>query len=344
MALTTSQLINDYGSYSGGTLIGIRGARATVPSSGWSGVQGVPYDNITFIVKINGTRYASSKWLSEQKNGNPYIHKTSVPRIDFQDIPNAPIDSITDITGTPKTLGGTRAPLTLKQGEKFAEVSATSKLTNDTTILSFINDLLSDDPNVKPWQNYGEFVGAPRPVPVPGTITSPTGKTYEVGVTTPYGGTYNPELDMSAEYPGMEFRPKTVSLLGLSGEEAAAVNIPSDTQVVDVEEEAVDIIPIDLSDITIDPIDIDIDFEDFDFGFGNLGGLGSLNFGYGLGGDVAVGGTGQFTNNNYGTDSFSSLSNVGGLSATGLEQQYNTGNVGPLGALFSDDDLNKLNN
>lgn len=315
MALTISQLVNDYGSYSGKTLVGDRGSRANVPGSGFGGVKGVPYDNITFIVKVNGTRYASSKWLSQQQNGNPYIHSFSVARIDLQDIPNAPIDSITDILGVPKNMTGKREPLTLKLGEKFAEVEATSNLTADDAILSFINDLLSESPDVKPWQNYGDFEPKPNPVSVPGFIENPLGEPFKVGVTTPYGGTYNPELDMQGLYPGMEFQAKTgINLLGVEGDDAFAISIPQTTEVVDVKEEAIPQIiiePIDLSDFNFDSSDFDFnfDFSDFDFGVGNLT---------------------PFTNNTAGLDSLQSLAEIGGLASTGLQEQYDTGNYGPM--------------
>jgi hypothetical protein len=331
MALTISQLVNDYGSYSGNTLIGIRGARRTVPGSGFGGIQGVPYDNITFIVKVNGTRYASSRWLSQQQNGNPYIHKTSVARIDLQDIPNAPIDSITDILGVPKNMTGNREPLTLKLGEKFAEVEATSNLTADDAILSFINDLLSESPDVKPWQNYGAFVPKPRPVSVPGFIENKLGgEPFEVGITTPFGGTYNPELDMQGEYPGMEFQKKDISLLGVSGEAAFAISIPKTTEVVDVKEEPIKIEPIDLSSLIIPPLDLgDFDFN-FDFGLGNINtdffniDLNSNNFN-----PISNGG-----------DSFDALSNEGGLASVGLGS-YNTDySDQPLGAIYDDSSTN----
>lgn len=334
MALTISQLVNDYGSYSGKTLVGIRGARRTVPGSGFSGIKGVPYDNITFIIKVNGTKYASSRWLSQQQNGNPYIHQTSVARIDLQSIPSVPIESIVDIVGGPKdmgeTPGGTRTPISLKQGEKFAEVEATSKLTTDDAILSFINDLLSDSPDIKSWQTYGSFEPKPRPVSVPGIIQSPTGKTYEVGVTTPYGGTYNPELDMSAEYPGMEFQRKSVNLLGLSGEEAASVSIPKTSTTADVTE--IEPEPIEIGPIEIIPLDFGDIFDDLDFGLGNIN-LGNPNLTMG---NLSSVGTGFGDFNNAGLASFNALSNEGGLASVGLGS-YNTDYSGqPLGAIFSD--------
>ena len=334
MALTISQLVNDYGSYSGKTLVGDLGSRANVPGSGFGGVTGVPYDNITFIVKVNGTRYASSRWLSQQQNGNPYIHSFSVARIDLQDIPNAPIDGITDILGVPKNMtgkDGDRQPLTLKLGEKFAEVEATSNLTADDAILSFINDLLSESPDVKPWQNYGDFVPMPRPSdPLRGAIENPLGTPFDVGVITPYGGNYNPELDMKGEYPGMEFQAKTgVNLLGVEGDDAFAISIPKTTEVVDVKEKAavepIKIEPIDLSQFELQPLDLG---DNFDFGFGNIN-LGNSNMTMG-------------NLNNTGLASFNALSNEGGLASVGLGS-YNTDYSGqPLG-LISDASSTNIN-
>ena len=347
MALSISQLVNDYGSYSGKTLIGIRGARKTVPGSGFGGIQGVPYDNITFIVKVNGTRYASSRWLSQQQNGNPYIHKTSVARIDLQDIPYAPIDSITDIIGAPKELvngvdlkpnvpsaaNPKRGTVSLKQGEQFAEVNATSKLTTDDAILSFINDLLSESPDVKPWKTYGDFepkiyTGAPA---VPAFIENKLGEPFPVGVTTSFGGTYNPELDMSAQYPGMEFQRESVSLLGISGEEARALSVPnSSNSVVDTDEiliPPIEIEPIDLSDFELDPIDL----GDFDFGLGNLD-LGNFNMTMGNLNPISSG-FGDF--NSTGLASLNALSNEGGLASVGLGSYLTDYSGQPLG-LMSD--------
>ena len=92
MALTLSQLVNDYGSYSGNTLRGLYGASASVPNRGFGDVRGVPYDNITFIIKVNGTKYASSKWLSQQQNGNPYLSSNTVLRIDSVNVPTPPLN------------------------------------------------------------------------------------------------------------------------------------------------------------------------------------------------------------------------------------------------------------
>ena len=336
MALSISQLVNDYGSYSGKTLIGIRGARKTVPGSGFGGIQGVPYDNITFIVKVNGTRYASSRWLSQQQNGNPYIHSTSVARIDLQDIPYAPIEDIIDIRGVPKNMTGKREPLSLKLGEQFAEVNATSKLTTDDAILSFINDLLSESPDVKPWDNYGNFepkiyTGTPPGTPpdVPDFIENKLGEPFEVGVRTPYGGTYNPELDMKGLYPGMEFEPKKVSLFGVVGEAALAVSIPPTTEVVDVKE--IPIPPIEIEPIDLGPyFTYDKFLDGFDFGVDNLNPITNNN----VFGDTGI--------NTGGLDSLMSLGGAAGLTATGNADYLTDYSGQPMAAALGQEQLDIL--
>ena len=129
MALSISQLVNDYGSYSGGTLVGELGARANVPSSGWGGVTGVPYPNITFIVRVDGRDYASSAWLASQKNGNPYIHQSSVARVNSRNVGLMSVDA---------------TPFANRKDELYAEVkSSTTLALSADKVLSYINYLLS---------------------------------------------------------------------------------------------------------------------------------------------------------------------------------------------------------
>jgi len=290
MALTISQLVNDYGSYSGTTLIGERGARANVPSRGFGDVRGVPYDNITFVIKVNGTKYASSKWLSQQQNGNPYLSSNTVARIDNYNIPNPPLN-FTDPIG---------------EGEKYAEMKASSKLNNDTALLSFINDLLDSSDEIKPPSSYGSWSPSLKTVPIPQTIQDPLGNPYSIGVVgKKFGNTYSAELDLGGDYPGLQFDEK-----GFNGLIGGAEALTQDTSVEpeEVKENVSDTgsgitfdpIEIDLSDFTFDigPIDLDLDF-----GLNDL----NLDFGFGLGGDVSVGSTGQFTGGTGGT--FDELSN-----------------------------------
>jgi len=278
MALTISQLVNDYGSYSGTTLIGERGARANVPSRGFGDVRGVPYDNITFVIKVNGTKYASSKWLAQQQNGNPYLSSNTVARIDNYNIPNPPLN-FTDPDG---------------EGEKYAEIKATSNLNSDTALLSFINDLLDSNDEIKQASSYGSWSPALRTVTIPQEIKSPIGTSFDIGVVgKKFGNTYSAELDyLGGNYPGLQFEPGKVIPTG-----SAALDVDVSLEPQEVKENVTDTgsgitfdpIEIDLSDFTFDPIDFQLD--PIDFGIGDI----NTNFGFGLGGDVSVGGTNQFT-------------------------------------------------
>ena len=301
MALTLSQLVNDYGSYSGNTLIGDLGSRASVPNSGFGDVRGVSYDNITFIVKVNGTKYASSKWLSEQQNGNPYLSSATVARIDSVNIPNPPLNFLDK--------GG--------EGEKYAEIKASSKLqSGDDIILRYINELLSPTDDIKPASSWGSWSGnVQRTVTVPTSIQDPLGNPYDIGVVgSKYGNTYNADIDLEGVYPGLEFEET-----GFDGKVSGAEALSS---TVSVREESVkessvdsgtvleqlDTLGIVLDDIKIEPIKldpIDIDFRDFDFGIGDI----NTNFGFGLGGDIPIGtNTNPLTNNNFSTQLSNSYS------------------------------------
>jgi hypothetical protein len=301
MALTISQLVNDYGSYSGKTLVGELGSRATVPGGGFGGVRGVPYDNITFIVKVNGTRYASSRWLSQQQNGNPYIHSTSVARIDTRDIGLMPID---------------KSPFANREDEKYAEVRAKSKLgESDDEILKFINYLLDGkdgtDPAIPTFGSFDVHDNKDPEGSLNQTIQNPgNGEEYEVSPIRVFDsktpsrskkswlGSYSSENDLAGIYPGLGFAQTNFdgTLSGPDAQSQSIPAIPSEEvkEVVDLGED----FQIDLSDFTFDPIDFELD--PIDFGFGDI----NTNFGFGLGGDVSVGGTNQFTSVNYAGDDF----------------------------------------
>lgn len=331
MALTISQLVNDYGSYSGNTLIGEFGARANVPNPGFSGVTGVPYPNITFIVRVNGSDYASSSWLAQQQNGNPYIHKNSVPRINVQSINGVDKDTL-----GPKLPGANND---FPRDEGYAEVNATSNIESTDEVLSFINYLLDGRETVDPAiPTFGDFSPSiwskspPNPS-VPQQVTNPaTNESYPSGVrvgskrSKSWPGVYSPEDDMKGKYPGMAFKPTDFDGF-VFGREAAQQSLPKviGEEIVDPEiSEAVEQM---LEDFTLEPLDFgDFDF-DFDFGFGDID----------LGFNNVLGDTGI---NNVGLDSFNALSNEGGLESVGLGF-YNTDYSGqPLGLLS--DSLNSL--
>ena len=329
MAIKISQLVNDYGSYSGNTLIGEYGARANVPNPGFGGVTGVPFPNITFIVRVNGSDYASSAWLSQQRNGNPYIHKNSVPRINVQSINGVNKDTL--------TLPGMSADF--KRDEGYAEVNAISNISSTNDVLSFINYLLDGKESVDPAiPTFGSFSpsllvppmdgrGSPANPTVPQKVTNPaTGESYDSGKRVgrkqnkSWLGVYSPEDDMAGRYPGMAF--KQTDFDGFKfGRDAAAQSIPPIKEEVIITEEIQKELDLVFDDFTLDdfelePLDInfDFDFGDFNFGVGNVNPISS---GFG-------------NSNMTGLASLQSLANEGGLASTGLQQQYDTGNLGPM--------------
>ncbi len=342
MALTISQLVNDYGSYSGNTLIGEFGARANVPNPGFGGVTGVPFPNITFIVRVNGSDYASSAWLAEQRNGNPYIHKTSVPRINVQSIDGVRIDELGELSANNKW----------SIDEGYAEVKATSNIVSTNDVLSFINYLLDGretvDPAIPTFGNFVTSLWSERPInpSVPQQVTNPaTGDSYPSGVrvgtkngrTGPksWPGVYSPEDDMKGEYPGMAFR-KTGFDGFVFGREAAQQSLPKviGEEIVDPEiSEAVDQM---LEDFTLEPIDLGPYFtfdkfqDGFDFGVDNLNPITNNN----VFGDTGI--------NTGGLDSLMSLGNEGGLASIG--SNYATeGGYQPLAAALGQEQLDILN-
>ena len=227
MALTISQLVNDYGSYSGTTLIGERGARASVPNRGFSGVTGVPYPNITFIVRVNGRDYASSSWLATQQNGNPYLHQGSIPRINTRSVNSMPIGL---------------SPFVDKKDEYYAEVNATSKLEDTDEILKFINYLLDGkdgvDPAIPTFGSYGVWDNGDPKGSLVQTIQNPgSGEEYPVSPIRVFSsqsptrskkswlGSYSSENDLAGVYPGLGFEPTNFDGT-LAGEEAQSQTIP----------------------------------------------------------------------------------------------------------------------
>jgi hypothetical protein len=315
MALTIDQLVNDYGSYSGTTLIGERGARATVPNKGFGSVTGVPYPNITFIVRVNGRDYASSSWLSEQQNGNPYLHQGSIPRINTRSVNSMPIGL---------------SPFADKQDEYYAEVDAKSKLDDTDEILKFINYLLDGkdgvDPAIPTFGDYGVWDNGDPKGSLIQTIQNPgSGEEYPASPIRVFDsksptrskkswiGSYSSENDLAGVYPGLGFEPTNFDGT-LAGEEAQSQSIPpiiSDEPVEKTDSNGQQP-KIDLSDFNFDDIIIDIppiDLSDFDFGLGNLD---------------------PFTNNTAGFGSLQSLSGESGLASTGLQEKYDTGNYGPM--------------
>lgn len=332
------ELTNDYGSYSGNTLIGELGSRGNVPNSGFGGVKGVPYPSITFIVEIDGQKYASSQWLSQQRS-NPYKSQNTVAGAGLKFSLNDATDVGVDNQGQ-----------TLEDQETYAEVSVTKNLKSVDDVLKHIAWLVDENVDaLRTVTDYGnwEWNYDPSETRKPSTITDPLGNTYPIGVTftgysSPVAGTfvgmYNADSDYKALLPGLRFEkgPFDGTKEGLDAL-APVTPVTSDvaTPVQDKDTNTLsNIVGIVNPDtpIEITPLDFGDIFDDLDFGFGNIN-LGNPNLTMG---NLSSVGTGFGDFNNTGLASLNALSNEGGLASVGLGS-YNTDYSGqPLGTVFSD--------
>lgn len=226
MAITLNDLINDYGSYSGNTLVGERGARANIPNAGFGGVSGVPYDNITFIVEIDGKKYASSKWLATQKN-TPY-----------QDQNNVAGAGLSIRTASATRIDSDNQGQTLQDQERYAEVTVSKNLKSADDILKHINWLVSDGDALRSVSDYGSWQWDYDTTPSREAtiITSPLGTEFTVGVTytgftSPiaggFVGKYNADSDYRGIDPGLRF--KATGWDGTVAGEAALTQEPKTT-------------------------------------------------------------------------------------------------------------------
>lgn len=171
MAITSlSEVQNDYGSYRGNSLVGKLGAVTSVPNDGLSGIIGKPYPFLNgILVKIGGNIYTDSGYLNALKStGNPYLSKRSLPTVSL---------SLSDVTQL--------VPDIIVHGSvtrtKYAEVSITKRMSTIEDILRYLNDFFNP--------NTTDTVLTPQ------TLGS-----FEL-ITTDYF----PDLDVSGQYPGLEF-------------------------------------------------------------------------------------------------------------------------------------------
>ena len=330
------ELTNDYGSYSGNTLIGELGSRGNVPNSGFGGVKGVPYPSLTFIVEIDGQKYASSQWLAQQRS-NPYKSQSTVAGAGLKISLNDAID-----------IGADNQGQTLEQQEEYAEVKVNKNLQTADDVLKHIAWLVDENTDaLRTVTDYGAWgwVYDSAPGREVTSITDPVGNTYQIGVVYTgftstiagnFVGKYNSDTDFRGNAPGLKFKASGFDG-GIGGEAAmeqstsvtSDIVVPVNDKDTNTLADTVGIINPN-NPIIIDPIDFPIDFGDFDFGFGNIN-LGTPNLTMGNLNPVSSG----FGNNNMtGLASLQSLANEGGLASAGLQQQYDSGDIGPMGAIY----------
>jgi hypothetical protein len=171
MAITSlSEVQNDYGSYRGNSLVGKLGAVTSVPNDGLSGIIGKPYPFLNgILVKIGGNIYTDSGYLNALKStGNPYLSKRSLPTVSL---------SLSDLTQL--------VPDIIVHGSvtrtKYAEVSITKRMSTIEDILRYLNDFFNP--------NTTDTVLTPQTLGSFNLITTD----------------YFPDLDVSGQYPGLEF-------------------------------------------------------------------------------------------------------------------------------------------
>ena len=168
--LSLSEVTNNYGTYRGNSLVGEKGTVATIPNDTLDGINGVDYPFLEgIIVRINGSSYTYSGWLNQAKlQGNPYVSKSSLPTLDF---------TLSDLTAPKEetiVYGSTTRT-------KYAEVNITKRMSSIDDILSYLNDFFNP--------NTSDTVLDPRVI-----------GGWNLNTTT-----YNPDLDVVGEYPGLEF-------------------------------------------------------------------------------------------------------------------------------------------
>ena len=171
MALQSlSDVSNKYGSYRGNSLVGERGAIATVNNPGLDGIVGVPYPNLVdIVIKIGGTYYTYDKYLNALKlSGNPYVNIETLPIISFDlaQLTEEFSETIVydDVTRT-----------------QYAEVVVKDRLSTIDNILNYLNDFFNPDTT--------------------NTVLDPV----VIGKWDLETSSYSADLDVAGAYPGLQF-------------------------------------------------------------------------------------------------------------------------------------------
>lgn len=292
--LSLSEVTNTYGTYRGNSLVGERGAVATVPNDGLEGINGVNYPFLEgIIVKINGASYTYSAWLNQLKlQGNPFISKRSLPTVSFN--LSQLIEEKEDTIVYP---GTTRT--------KYAEANVNKRMSTIDDILFYLNDFFN--PNTSD------------------TVLSP----YAIGGWSLSTTSYSADLDVVGAYPGLQFEEQP----GLSVKPSTPPTVeepkkPEPEPIVEVAEEK----PVAVIKPKPEPKEIKTSTGiKIKTPSGTFTGT-NTNF---LLGDAQ---------NNTGNASVAStivqLSKAGGLQQSGLSALYDTGDYGPLAAMFDEGNYN----
>ena len=262
--LSLSEVTNDYGSYRGNSLIGERGTAVTVPNDGLEGIVGKPYPFLNgVILEIEGTLYTDQGYLNALKvAGNPYISKRSLPVVSLK------LKDLTDLVPDIKVYDED-GPVYRTQ---YAEANVTKRMSTIDDILFYLNDFFN--PNTTDTVLDPNVIGS-----------------FNLGTTS-----YSADLDVNGLYPGLEFE----TLEDIKSATTIKVSTPPTQTEPKKQEPKVEVkVPEEKPlSVVIPPQKTETKFKtstgitiNTPIEIGDI----NTNFGFGLGGDVSVGGTNQFT-------------------------------------------------
>jgi hypothetical protein len=299
MAITSlSEVTNDYGSYRGNSLIGERGTAVTVPNDGLEGIVGKPYPFLNgILLEIEGTLYTDQGYLNALKvAGNPYLSKRSLPVVSLK------LSDLTELVPDIQVYDED-GPVYRTQ---YAEANITKRMSTIDDILFYLNDFFN--PNTTD------------------TVLEPTViGSFNLGTTT-----YSPDLDVNGLYPGLEFETlediKTATTVKIS---TPPTQTEPKKQEPKVEVKVLEEKPL---SVVIPPQQIETKFKT-STGITINTPTGTFT---GINSNFLLGDADRNTGNADVRSTIRQLSDPTGLDRTGLRDAYDTGDFGPLGAMFDD--------
>src|SRR6056300_611011 len=297
MAITSlSEVTNDYGSYRGNSLIGERGTAVTVPNDGLEGIVGKPYPFLNgILLEIGRTIYTDQGYLNALKAaGNPYISKRSLPVVSLR------LSDLTELVPDIQVYDED-GPVYRTQ---YAETNVTKRMSTIDDILFYLNDFFN--PNTTD------------------TVLEPTViGSFNLGTTS-----YSPDLDVNGLYPGLEFETlediKTATTVKIS---TPPTQTEPKKQEPKVEVKVLEEKPL---SVVIPPQEIETKFKT-STGITINTPTGTFT---GINSNFLLGDADRNTGNADVRSTLRQLADPTGLDRTGLRDAYDTGDFGPLGAMF----------
>ena len=299
MAITSlSEVTNDYGSYRGNSLIGERGTAVTVPNDGLEGIVGKPYPLLNgILLEIGGTIYTDQGYLNALKAaGNPYLSKRSLPVVSLK------LSDLTELVPDIQVYDED-GPVYRTQ---YAEANVTKRMSTIDDILFYLNDFFN--PNTTDTVLDPSVIGS-----------------FNLGTTS-----YSPDLDVNGLYPGLEFETlediKTATTVKIS---TPPTQTEPKKQEPKVEVKVLEEKPL---SVVIPPQEIETKFKT-STGITINTPTGTFT---GINSNFLLGDADRNTGNADVRSTLRQLSDPTGLDRTGLRDAYDTGDFGPLGAMFEE--------